>query len=131
MITFRDLLRMHSILIADDDEEMRELLTFKLQGGYEVTAVSDGEECWNFLVTNSDTLPDLMVLDVMMPGLNGYRILDRMQNDDRFDEVDVIMLTSRGKEDDIVRALESGATDYMTKPFSANELIARIKRVLE
>jgi DNA-binding response OmpR family regulator len=122
---------MHSILIADDDEEMRELLTFKLQGGYEVTAVSDGEECWNFLVTNSDTLPDLMVLDVMMPGLNGYRILDRMQNDDRFDEVDVIMLTSRGKEDDIVRALESGATDYMTKPFSANELIARIKRVLE
>lgn len=122
---------MHSILIADDDQEMRELLKFKLQGGYEVTAVSDGEECWSFLVTNSDNLPDLMVLDVMMPGLNGYRILDRMQNDDRFDEVDVIMLTSRGKEDDIVRALESGATDYMTKPFSANELIARIKRVLE
>ncbi|SDJ30254.1 Response regulator receiver domain-containing protein [Halovenus aranensis] len=124
-------LQMHSILIADDDEEMRELLKFKLQGGYEVTAVSDGEECWRYLVANSNDLPDLMILDVMMPGLNGYRVLDRMQDDERFDEVAVIMLTSRGKEDDIVRALESGATDYMTKPFSANELIARIKRVLE
>ncbi|WP_134671572.1 response regulator transcription factor [Halorussus marinus] len=122
---------MHSVLIADDDEEMRELLTFKLQNGYDVTAVSDGAECWNRLDTAADDLPDLVVLDVMMPGLNGYRVLDRMDGDDRFDDLEVIMLTSRGKEDDIVRALEAGATDYMTKPFSANELLARIKRVLE
>ncbi|MDQ2056349.1 response regulator [Halobellus sp. H-GB7] len=120
---------MHSILIADDDEEIRELLTFKLQSGYEVTAAADGRECWRYL-ENATDLPDLVVLDVMMPGLNGYRVLDRMQDDDRLADIDVIMLTSRGKEDDIVRALESGATDYMTKPFSANELIARIKRVL-
>ncbi|MCY4730231.1 response regulator [Natronomonas gomsonensis] len=121
---------MYSILIADDDEEMRELLRFKLQNGYDVTAVADGEECWRYLDENADDLPDLMVLDVMMPGLSGYRILDRMRDDERFDDVEVIMLTSRGREDDIVRALDAGATDYMTKPFSGNELVARIQRVL-
>jgi DNA-binding response OmpR family regulator len=121
---------MNSILIADDDKEMRELLTFKLQSGYEVTTVNDGKECWNYLKANPDNLPDLIILDIMMPGLSGYRVLDRMQDSERFDQIQIIMLTSRGKEDDIVRALESGATDYMSKPFSANELIARIKRVL-
>jgi DNA-binding response OmpR family regulator len=122
---------MYSILIADDDEQMRELLTFKLQNGYDVTTVSDGEECWRYLEENTNDLPDLLVLDVMMPGLSGYRILNRMQGDTRFDDVKVIMLTSRGREDDIVRALDAGATDYMTKPFSGNELVARIQRVLE
>ncbi len=74
---------MNSILIADDDKEMRELLRFKLQSGYEVTTVNDGEECWNYLKANPDNLPDLIILDIMMPGLSGYRVLDRMQDSER------------------------------------------------
>ena len=122
---------MSSILIAEDDVGIRELLRFKLQDMYDVTIVTNGEECWSYLETNADDLPNLIVLDVMMPGLDGYRILDRMRDDDRFDDIDVIMLSSRGKEDDITRALESGATDYMTKPFSLNELVARLKKALQ
>jgi len=119
-----------SIVIADDDAEIRELLQFRLGKNYDVTAVSDGEECWDYLNAHASDPPDLIVLDVMMPGLDGYRVLDRVEEDDRFDDVEIIMLTSRGKEDDIVQALESGAADYMTKPFSASELMIRIKRVL-
>jgi DNA-binding response OmpR family regulator len=121
---------MGSILIADDDSQMRELLQFKLEESYDVTAVTDGEECWNYLNAHADDPPDLIVLDIMMPGLDGYRVLGRVSEDDRFDGVGIIMLTSRGRDDDVVRALESGAADYLTKPFSSSELIARIKRAI-
>ncbi|MFC6942836.1 response regulator transcription factor [Salinirubellus sp. GCM10025818] len=121
---------MGSVLIADDDAEMRELLRFNLEKSYDVTTVTDGEECWNYLNAHADDPPDLVVLDVMMPGLDGYRVLDRVSEDDRFKGVDIIMLTSRGRDDDIVRALESGAADYLTKPFSSSELIIRIKGIL-
>lgn len=121
---------MGSVLIADDDAEMRELLRFNLEKSYDVTTVTDGEECWNYLNAHADDPPDLVVLDVMMPGLDGYRVLDRVSEDDRFKRVDIIMLTSRGRGDDIVRALENGAADYLTKPFSSSELIIRIKGIL-
>jgi len=121
---------MGSVLIADDDAEIRELLRFNLEKSYDVTTVTDGEECWNYLNAHADDPPDLVVLDVMMPGLDGYRVLDRVSEDDRFKRVDIIMLTSRGRDDDIVRALESGAADYLTKPFSSSELIIRIKGIL-
>ena len=121
---------MGSVLIADDDAEIRELLRFNLEKSYDVTTVTDGEECWNYLNAHADDPPDLVVLDVMMPGLDGYRVLDRVSEDDRFKGVDIIMLTSRGRDDDIVRALESGAADYLTKPFSSSELIIRIKGIL-
>lgn len=114
---------MGSVLIADDDAEMRELLRFNLEKSYDVTTVTDGEECWNYLNAHADDPPDLVVLDVMMPGLDGYRVLDRVSEDDRFKGVDIIMLTSRGRDDDIVRALERGAADYLTKPFSSSDAL--------
>jgi DNA-binding response OmpR family regulator len=119
-----------SILVADDDPKLRALLEFRLRNDYDVTVVEDGQECWEYLDSHRVDPPDVVVLDVMMPGVDGYRVLDRMEADEQFDAVDVIMLTSRGTEEDVVRALESGATDYMTKPFSPNELAARIERVL-
>lgn len=120
-----------SLLIADDDEEIRNLLQFKLENGYDVVTVGDGDACWNYLDEHADDPPDLVVLDVMMPGMDGYRVLNRIDEDERFEDVAVIMLTSRGAEDDIVRGFDVGATDYMAKPFAPNELGARIKRILE
>ena len=118
-----------SVLLADDNEDIRELLELKLGSTFDLTTVRDGEEAWDVLTSRAGDPPDVVVLDVMMPGLDGYRLLNRIEADERFDDVDVIMLTARGGENDVVRALESGATDYMTKPFSAKELEARIDRL--
>ena len=118
-----------SVLLADDNDDIRELLELKLGARFDLTTVEDGEEAWEVLTSRAGEPPDVVVLDVMMPGLDGYRLLNRIESDDRFDDVDVIMLTARGGENDVVRALESGATDYMTKPFSAKELEARIDRL--
>lgn len=117
------------ILVADDDEEMRELLAFNLSA-YEVTTLDDGQAAWDYLEDHGDDPPDLIILDVMMPGLSGYRVLERIQDDPRFAEVPVVMLTSRATEDDVVRGLESGAAEYVTKPYSSDELVTRIERLL-
>lgn len=118
-----------SVLLADDNADIRELLELKLGSTFDLTTVGDGDEAWDVLTSRAGDPPDVVVLDVMMPGLDGYRLLNRIEADERFDDVDVIMLTARGGENDVVRALESGATDYMTKPFSAKELEARIDRL--
>ena len=115
---------MTEIVIADDDDTVREIVEFKLSGAERnVTAFENGRECWEHL--ESSDPPALIVLDVMMPGLTGLQVLDRVRNDETLDSVPVIMLTSRGKEDHVIEGFERGATDYMTKPFSPNELAAR------
>lgn len=115
----------HEIVIADDDDTIRDIVQFKLQSSdRHVTAFENGRECWEHL--ESADPPDLVVLDVMMPGLTGLQILERVRGDDRLGTVPVIMLTSRGREEHVVEGFERGATDYMTKPFSPNELVARV-----
>jgi DNA-binding response OmpR family regulator len=112
------------IVIADDDDAIRELVEFKLDGpDRTVTAFENGGDCWEYL--ESSEPPDLVVLDVMMPGLTGLQILYRMRKTPALSAVPVIMLTSRGKEEHVVEGFDRGATDYMTKPFSPNELVAR------
>jgi DNA-binding response OmpR family regulator len=118
-----------TIVIADDDETIRDLVEYKLESaGYDVTVFDNGQDCWDHL--DGGSTPDLVVLDVMMPGLSGLQVLERIQADDELGDPPVIMLTSKGREEHVIEGLETGATDYMTKPFGPNELVARVERRL-
>ncbi|WP_440770958.1 response regulator transcription factor [Natronorubrum sp. DTA28] len=117
------------ILLLEDDDSLRDLLAHKLESsGYETTALANGRECWSFLATGE--APDLVLLDVMVPGLDGFRVLGRIRNDDRLEGVPVIVLSSRGRQADVRRGFDLGADDYVTKPFSPAALVARVRRVL-
>lgn len=118
------------IVLAEDDETTREAVEFKLASrGWDIVSFGNGRDCWEYLETNEP--PDLVVLDVMMPGLDGFSVLDRLRNREQTSEVPVVMLTSRSREEDILRALESGAYGYVAKPFSGTELMTPIDKVLD
>jgi len=113
------------VLIADDDAELRELIAFTLaQAGYLVIKASDGSAAVRLFGEES---PDLVVLDINMPGLSGFQACEAIRARSR---VPVMMLTVRGEEEDLVRALGLGADDYLTKPFSPRTLLARIRALL-
>lgn len=120
------------VLIAEDDEDISRLLEAKLRStGFEVTLVEDGEACWEYLEGNgSDASPDLLILDVMMPRMDGFQILARIDESGTLRDLPVLMLTARSQEDDVVRGLELGATDYVAKPFSVSEIAARVDRLM-
>ncbi|HXO64353.1 MAG TPA: response regulator transcription factor [Steroidobacteraceae bacterium] len=113
------------ILVADDDADLRELIAFGLaQAGYLVIKAADGPAALERFAAES---PDLVVLDINMPGMSGFQVCDTIRRDSR---VPVLMLTVRGEEEDLVRALDLGADDYLTKPFSPRTLLARIRALL-
>lgn len=113
------------ILVVDDEAPILELISFNLgKEGYEVTTASDGEEA---LSKAQAMKPDLVVLDVMLPGMDGFEVCRHIRRQSR---VPVLMLTARKEEIDRVVGLEIGADDYVTKPFSIRELIARVKALL-
>lgn len=113
------------ILAVDDEQLYRHLVKVNLESeGYEVLTASNGEECLEMV---SNKHPDLVILDIMMPRLDGFATLDRIR---QFSEVPVIMLTGKNEEQDRVHGLNSGADDYVAKPFSATELIARVRAVM-
>ena len=117
-----------TILVVDDDELLRDLLEFKLRSrGYEVELAEDGEAA---LEAASASPPDLIVLDGMMPGLDGFQVLQRLSDSGVTRDVPVIMLTARRQEQDVVAGLSLGAQDYLVKPFLPDELVLRIQRVL-
>lgn len=122
------------VLIAEDDEDISRLLEAKLRSaGFEVTLFEDGEACWTYLEridSVDDALPDLLILDVMMPKLDGFRILGRINESGTLRDLPVLMLTARSRETDVVRGLELGATDYVAKPFSVSELAARANKLI-
>lgn len=116
---------MATILVVDDEEPLQELLSFNLEKeGYKVTVAKDGAEALERVITDN---PDLMVLDIMLPGMDGLEVCRQLRQNPRYRELPVIMLTAKGEEIDKVLGLELGADDYMTKPFSPRELLARIK----
>jgi DNA-binding response OmpR family regulator len=116
------------ILIADDDEDIRELVVFRLErSGYDVMAAPDGEEAFRLAV---DRTPDLAVLDVMMPKVDGYELTRRLRNNEPTSRMPVILLTARAQEEDVARGFEAGADDYIRKPFSPQELRARVQTLL-
>lgn len=115
------------ILVIEDDSDILELIHFNLEmAGFEVLTTKNGEEG---LRIAQDEGPDLVILDIMLPGIDGLSVLRRIRSSEQ-DKTPVIMLSAKGEESDIINGLEIGADDYMVKPFSPNELIARIKAVL-
>ena len=113
------------VLVADDDADLRELIAFTLtQAGYFVIKAGDGPAAVRLFQAEA---PDLVVLDVNMPGLSGFQVCEAIRRDSR---VPVMMLTVRGEEEDLVRALGLGADDYLTKPFSPRTLLARAAALL-
>lgn len=119
---------MPTILIADDDELLSALVQYKLEAaGYQVVLAENGAVA---LAAIEQALPDLVVLDAMMPVLTGSEVLARLKSDPRTADVPVIMLTARRGQEDVVTALRSGAADYLTKPFIPEELLVRVETAL-
>jgi phosphate regulon transcriptional regulator PhoB len=116
------------ILIVDDEPDIVDLVSYNLKkDGFRVTTASDGEQALNKIRKEKF---DLVVLDLMLPGIQGVELCRMIRSDPRTSATPIIMLTAKGEEVDRVIGLESGADDYMTKPFSSRELSARIKAVL-
>jgi len=114
-----------TVLVADDDPHLLRLMTRNLQfEGYEVIPVSDGQQALEQIEAQR---PDLVLLDVMMPKLDGFTVCHRTRE---FSAVPIILVTARGQEEDKIRGLDLGADDYLTKPFSVVELLARVRAVL-
>lgn len=119
---------MPTILLAEDEPQTAQLIVFKLkQAGYEVVHVEDGEQALALLEI---TRPGLVVLDGLMPVMDGFEVLRRLKEDPHTRAIPVIMLTARARDKDVVTGLELGAADYMVKPFSPSELVARVRKVL-
>lgn len=116
------------ILLVEDEAAIREMTAMALErAGFAVVEAEDAHQAERVL---SDGLPDLILLDWMLPGSSGIELARRFRRDEYTREVPIIMLTARSEEDDRIRGLDSGADDYVTKPFSPRELIARIKAVI-
>jgi len=116
------------ILGVEDEDPVRELLVATLEGaGYRVTEAADAEAAQRLA---SDTSPDLVLLDWMLPGMSGLEFTRWLKRDKGYRDIPIIMLTARGEENSKVQGLEAGVDDYVTKPFSTRELLARIKAVL-
>ncbi len=115
-----------SVVLAEDDELVTALISDRLaRDGYEIRHHADGESA---LADALQSPPDLVILDVMMPKMNGFEVLGRLRDSDQTAAVPVIMLTGRGREEDVVHAFDLGATDYILKPFSPAELAVRVRR---
>lgn len=116
------------ILIVEDEQPIREMVGFALSNiGFEVLEAADAREAQTVI---ANTLPDLILLDWMLPGLSGIEYARRLKREDLTREIPIIVLTARAEEEDKIHGLESGADDYVTKPFSPRELVARIRAVM-
>ncbi|WP_248581001.1 response regulator [Nocardioides sp. InS609-2] len=119
---------MARIVVADDDVDIRELVEFKLSTlGHDIVAVADGAAA---IEACQAQRPDLAVLDVMMPGMSGLEAVRVIRNDPALADLPVILLTARAQETDVETGFESGADDYITKPFSPRELATRVQNLL-
>ena len=116
------------ILIADDEPDIRELVAYRLeQSGFEVAVAKDGREA---LTLAKKLRPDLALLDVMMPNLDGYEVTAELRQDKTLARLPVILLTARVQEQDVQRGFDVGADDYIKKPFSPQELRSRVEAIL-
>ena len=117
------------VLVADDEEDIRALVAFRLKrAGYEVITAADGEEA---LLLATTRLPDLAVLDMMMPKATGLEVTRSMREHEATKVIPVILLTARAQEGDVMSGFEAGADDYVKKPFSPQDLQARVQALLE
>ncbi|MCC5911879.1 MAG: response regulator transcription factor [Clostridiaceae bacterium] len=117
-----------TVLVVDDEEHILELIKFNLEkNGFHVITGDDGETTLDLLKKNTI---DLVILDLMLPGMDGLEVCKQIRKVQDFNKLPIIMLTAKGEETDRVLGLELGADDYVTKPFSVRELVARVKAVL-
>jgi DNA-binding response OmpR family regulator len=117
-----------NILVVEDEKDIQELIRYNLSSeSYRVTCVGSGEDG---LKTARSQLPDLMVLDLMLPGVDGLEVCRKMKQDATTEHIPIIMLTAKGDESDIVTGLELGADDYVTKPFNLKVFVTRVRAVL-
>jgi DNA-binding response OmpR family regulator len=116
------------VLAADDDEDILELVAFRLErSGYTVLRARDGEEALRVAL---EAKPDLAVLDVMMPKLDGFELTRRLRAEDATSRMPIILLTARAQDADVQAGFDAGADDYLRKPFSPQELRARVQAIL-
>ena len=114
----------HTILVVDDEEDLLELVRYTLaKEGHSVTCVDTGEKAVDSV---RQSLPDLIVLDLMLPGIDGLEVCRRLKRDLKTREVPIIMLTAKSEERDVITGLDGGADDYVTKPFSPRVLLSLI-----
>ena len=117
-----------TIIVIDDEEELTQLLKIELEAeGFTVLTAQDGKTGIDLAQKNS---PDLIILDIMMPGLNGYETLQELRNNSSTQNIPILMLSSKGLDGDIQKGLDLGVDDYITKPFHAGLLIKRIRALL-
>ena len=116
------------ILVVDDSPSIRRLLSHNLGKKFKVLLAENAQDALNLL--NQGQMPDLMIVDVAMPGMDGFSFVDRIRQDSVYNAVPLIMLTARDKSGDKEKGLKLGADDYLTKPFDIDELGERIERLL-
>ena len=117
----------HVLIVEDDGETRRLLVRLLRENGFRATGVGDGQEMWQAL---DAAIPDLVLLDLMLPRISGIELLRRLRGDERWSALPVVIVTARGEVGDRARGLELGADDYVPKPFDRRELLARIHAVL-
>ena len=121
-------MRKRYLLIVEDEVDLRDMIQFALRDfGLEIRSAGNAEEAWRMLAHGN---PSMVLLDWMLPGGSGLDFLAKLKRDELTRDIPVIMLTAKGEEEDRIRGLDAGADDYLVKPFSVNELKARIKAVL-
>lgn len=117
-----------NILIVEDDEVLRQLVKHVLvKNGYKAVLAADGEEALKLV---KERRPDAIILDAMMPGLDGYEVLQALKRDKATNDIPVLMLSARNLERDVITGFDFGASDYLSKPFKPEELVTRLKRLL-
>ncbi len=117
------------ILVVDDEADLVETIRFSLElGGYNVLVASNGEEGLNLARQEK---PDLILLDLMLPKLDGYKVCRLLKFDERYKHIPILMLTAKTQEKDKILGKETGANEYITKPFDMDELMAKIKSYLK
>ena len=120
---------MHTILVVEDERDILELVTLNLQRqGYKTLTAETGTRA---VAVAQDTIPDLMILDLMLPGKDGFQVFQELKADARTSSVPVLMLTAKGDVSSRIAGLEVGADDYMSKPFSPKELMLRVRSLLK
>jgi DNA-binding response OmpR family regulator len=118
---------MTKILIAEDDQDIRELIVIALKfAGYEVISAADGQQAVDLTIEEK---PDLIMLDIRMPRMNGFQALEQIKELREFESTPVVILSAKGQESEIQAGLELGATQYILKPFAPDELIQKIKKI--
>src|SRR3989338_2900852 len=124
----KDILRKQKILVVDDEKDLSALVSLHMKmAGFEVLTANNGEKA---LDLSREEKPDLIILDLMLPKIDGWQVCEQLRQNAATKDIPVIMLTARTQIEDKLKGFEAGADDYVTKPFSPRELVARVKRVL-